>query len=152
MDVLDWTFDLNIRRLKKALRKCKFSYFSVVHLTSLCVPHLEKTKGCVVNVSSVVRMRPVTKWTICVLLFLLKGCYARILLHDKGGARSVHALLGLRARRAWHWREFGEVSVKVSISLRELPFPYSPGATDTPIVYRDASKEEAETMVRLAVE
>ena len=42
---LDRVFETNVR--------------AVVHLTSLCIPHLENTKGCVLNVSSEAGIRPV---------------------------------------------------------------------------------------------
>lgn len=38
LDAFDWTFDTNVR--------------AVINLTKLCVPHLEKSKGNVVNISS----------------------------------------------------------------------------------------------------
>jgi hypothetical protein len=39
--------------------KYKNEMFSVIFLTQLCLPHLETTKGNVVNVSSVYGLRPV---------------------------------------------------------------------------------------------
>lgn len=45
MDVFDTTINTNVR--------------SVLHLISLAIPHLERTKGSIVNVSSVAGMKPV---------------------------------------------------------------------------------------------
>lgn len=49
MSEFDRLFDINVR--------------SVIKLTQLCVPHLEKTKGCIVNVSSVSGLRPTPSLT-----------------------------------------------------------------------------------------
>lgn len=46
MDAYDKVFTLNVR--------------SVLHLTHLAAPHLEKTKGNIINISSVAAMKPVT--------------------------------------------------------------------------------------------
>lgn len=59
LDNLDKVWDTNIRRFGIATDKRLCNTFSVVHLTSLALPHLKATKGAVVNVSSVAGLRPV---------------------------------------------------------------------------------------------
>ena len=46
LEEFDWVFKLNLR--------------SVVELTQLAVPHLEKTKGNIVNISSIASLKPVS--------------------------------------------------------------------------------------------
>lgn len=70
--VFDKVFDLNVRRLASIfidpIRKVRILiYFtnlidcdcSVVHLTSLAIPHLKKTHGSIVNLGSVAGMQAV---------------------------------------------------------------------------------------------
>lgn len=58
-----WTED-NVAELEMSNfdRVFEINTRSVIYLTKLCVPHLTKTKGNIVNVSSVSTLRPVSNW------------------------------------------------------------------------------------------
>jgi len=69
LDTLDFLYRVNLR--------------SVVELIQLAVPHLEKTRGCVVNVSSINSQKPSSRTAnYCALkagLDMLTRCYADLL-------------------------------------------------------------------------
>jgi NAD(P)-dependent dehydrogenase (short-subunit alcohol dehydrogenase family) len=48
-------------------RVMKLNLRSVVYLTHLAVEHLEKTKGVIINVSSVAGLKPVSNFFILIL-------------------------------------------------------------------------------------